>query len=83
MLAQLVSNIFYFYGVLIIIRSFLTWIPTLDWDAQPIKTLRQITDVYLDLFRSFIPPVGGLDFSPIVALIVLQIISTVIVGFLA
>jgi len=83
MLAQLVSNIFYFYGVLIIIRIFLTWIPTLDWDAQPIKTLRQITDVYLDLFRSFIPPVGGLDFSPIVALIVLQIISTVIVGFLA
>ncbi len=83
MLAQLVSQLFYFYGLLIIIRIFLTWIPTLDWDAQPIKTLRQITDVYLDLFRSFIPPIGGLDFSPVVALIVLQILSVIIVGFLS
>ena len=80
MFARLVSQIFYFYSILILIRIFLTWIPTLDWDAQPIKTLRQITDVYLDLFRSFIPPIGGLDFSPIVALLVLQILQTIIVG---
>lgn len=83
MLANLMSKLFYFYGLLIIIRIFLTWIPTLDWDAQPIKSLRQITDAYLDLFRSFIPPIGGLDFSPIVALIVLQILSVLIVGFLS
>ena len=80
MFARLVSQIFYFYSILILIRIFLTWIPTLDWDAQPIKTLRQITDVYLDLFRSFIPPIGGLDFSPIVALLVLQILQSIVVG---
>lgn len=72
---RIVNNLFYFYFLLIILRIFLTWIPTIDWSKQPIKTVREITDVYLDFFRLFIPPFGGLDFSPIIAIIVLQILQ--------
>ncbi len=56
----------------------MSWIPSINWEQQPIKAIRQVTDAYLDVFRKFIPPVGGLDFSPIVALIVLQIIQVLI-----
>jgi len=82
MILHLINQIFYFYGILILIRIFLTWIPTIDWDAQPMKALRTITDVYLDLFRRIVPPFGGLDFSPIIAIIVLQILQVIITSFI-
>jgi YggT family protein len=34
--------------------------------------LSQLTDPYLNIFRSIIPPLGGIDFSPILALLLLQ-----------
>lgn len=82
MIKNAIYNLFYFYEILIIVRIFMTWIPSINWEAQPTKTVRIITDLWLDLFRRFIPPVGGLDFSPIVAIIVLQILQTLIVGLL-
>ena len=69
------NNLFTLYFYIIIIRIFLTWIPSINWWRQPWETLAQITDIYLNLFKKFVPPVGGLDLSPIVALIVLQIIQ--------
>ena len=79
-IAKIVNNIFYFYFLLIIIRIFLTWIPNINWEQQPIKTVREVTDLYLNLFRRFIPPLGGLDFSPIIAILVLQVVQTVVVN---
>ena len=80
--AKIVNNIFYFYFLLIIIRIFLTWIPSINWEQQPIKWVREATDIYLDLFRRFIPPIGGLDFSPIIAILVLQVIQAVVVNII-
>ena len=77
-----INNIFNLYFFLIILRIFLSWIPGLRWENQPWSTLRDITDIYLNLFRRWIPPLGGLDFSPIVALIVLQIVQNLIVYIL-
>ena len=82
MILKAINNLFYFYYILIIIRIFLTWIPTRDWDAQPIKAIRLSTDWYLDIFRRIIPPFGGLDFSPIIAIIALQIFQIMITSFL-
>lgn len=73
-----INNIFNIYFFLIILRIFLSWIPSIQWEKQPWLTLQEITDIYLNLFRRWIPPIGGLDFSPIVALIVLQILQNVI-----
>jgi YggT family protein len=42
---------------------------------QIASTLSPITDPYLNLFRSIIPPLGGLDISPILAIFVLQILA--------
>lgn len=80
--ARVLNNLFYFYFLLIMIRIFLSWIPSIDWFSQPFKSIREITDLYLDLFRRLIPPVGGLDFSPIIAIIALQIIQSFTVGLL-
>ncbi|MDZ7967384.1 MULTISPECIES: YggT family protein [unclassified Nostoc] len=64
-----------FYSYLLIIRVLLTWFPTINWYNQPFAALAQITDPYLNLFRSIIPPLGGMDFSPILAFLALNVVS--------
>lgn len=80
MLLKAVNGIFNMFYILIILRIFMSWIPSIDWEQQPIKFVREITDAYLDVFRQFVPPLGGLDFSPIIAIIVLQILQGLITG---
>ena len=61
------------YGYLLIIRVLLTWFPSVDWSNQPFAALSQISDPYLNLFRSIIPSLGGMDFYPILAFLALNI----------
>jgi len=42
--------------------------------------LRDVCEPFLSIFRRVIPPLGGLDFSPILAILTLQIINNVVVG---
>ena len=67
MFAQAFATFLNIYFVLLIIRILLSWFPNVDWMSQPFATLSQLTDPYLNLFRSIIPPLGGIDFSPILA----------------
>ena len=41
--------------------------------------LRDVCEPYLSIFRRFIPPLGPIDISPIVAILVLQIVGGLIV----
>jgi YggT family protein len=63
------------YTVLLIVRVLLTWFPNIDFYSQPFAALAQITDPYLNLFRSIIPPLGGIDFSPILAFLALNLVG--------
>lgn len=82
MISKTINNLFYFYYLLIIIRIFLSWIPSIDWETQPFVGLRLVVDSFLGIFRGIIPPIGMLDISPIVAIILLQILQGVVVGFI-
>jgi len=42
--------------------------------------LRDTVTPYLNLFRRFIPPIGPLDISPIVAIFALQIVGNLLAG---
>jgi YggT family protein len=66
------------YVVLLIIRILLSWFPNINWFDPPFSILGQLTDPYLNIFRSIIPPLGGIDFSPMLAIILLQVLSSVV-----
>ena len=74
-LIQAISRFLQIYSVLLIIRILLTWFPTIDWSNPIFSTLAQLTDPYLNLFRSIIPPIGGLDLSAILAILALNLLS--------
>ncbi|PSN17040.1 YggT family protein [filamentous cyanobacterium CCP5] len=75
LVAQTLATFLQIYTVLLIIRILLSWFPNVDWMSPPFSVLSQLTDPYLNIFRSIIPPLGGIDLSPILAFLLLQFIS--------
>ncbi len=71
----LLSSLLSLYSLLILIRIFLTWIPNLDHSLAPVQLLFQITDPVLGFARRYIPPMGMVDLSPTIVLIVLLFLS--------
>jgi YggT family protein len=71
-LLRLINLIFTLYSFAIIIRSLLPWLGV-DYYHPVMRFLVQITEPLLAPLRRFIPPVGGLDFTPMVALVVLWV----------
>lgn len=63
------------YFVLLIVRILLSWFPNVNWLSPPFSVLSQLTDPYLNVFRSIIPPLGGIDFSPMLAIFLLQFVA--------
>lgn len=62
----------------IIARALLSWVRPDPYNPL-VQMLNQITDPILEPLRRVIPPVGGMmDISPIVALIILQILQTIV-----
>ncbi|NEO84296.1 MAG: YggT family protein [Spirulina sp. SIO3F2] len=76
-------NFLSIYSFILIVRLLLTWLPMVSWAQQLAATLSPITDPYLNIFRSFLPPMGGFDFSPILALLTLQFLGPFIIRMLA
>ncbi|MDY6803173.1 MAG: YggT family protein [Cyanobacteriota bacterium] len=82
LLANTLVTFLNIYMVLMFVRILLSWFPNINWYDPPFSILSQLTDPYLNLFRSFIPPLGGIDLSPIIAIFVLQIGAKFLMGIL-
>ena len=57
-------------------------VPYSRWSDALLTFLRQVCEPYLRIFRRFIPPLGPLDLSPIVAIFTLQIVGAIIVSLI-
>lgn len=66
------------YIVVSLVQQFAN-IPYYRWLSAIFGFLRDVVEPYLSLFRRFIPPIGPLDISPIIAILVLQIVGLWIV----
>lgn len=73
-LFQFFDLLFTVLSLAILARVLLSWIPNLSPSNPLVRILQQITDPILEPARRIIPPLGGLDISPIVVLLVLDFI---------
>jgi len=87
--ADYVSALFLVYIVLIFLNILMSWIPRMPYNRALRATLdfvKETTDPYLNLFRRFLPPIGGsgfaLDLSPMVGVIVLFVLQAIVVGLI-
>jgi YggT family protein len=77
-LLGIVDGLVRFYSMLIFAYVILSWFPSSGLVAEVKNVLAQLCEPYISLFRRILPVVsmggGGIDFSPLVALVVLQIV---------
>jgi YggT family protein len=78
-----ISSFVSIYLVLLFIRILLSWFPQVDWFNPPFSILSQLTDPYLNVFRNIIPPLGGLDISAILAILLLQVVQSAVLPSVA
>lgn len=92
-IAQYVDSLFLVYIILIFARIVISWVITFRGSlpySRPLKAvtdfIEQVVDPYLNLFRRFLPPLGGsrmaLDLSPIIAILVLFLLQGIVVGLI-
>lgn len=79
-----IVRIFDFYALLIVVWCILSWIPLPREGviADIVGAIDSLVSPYINLFRRFIPPFGGFDFSPVVAIIALQLVERLLLGIL-
>lgn len=73
------------YSMIIFIYVLMSWLPNTSTGVigDIYRVLGRICDPFLNLFKRFIPPIGGVvDISPIIALLVLQLLVRFIVRIL-
>lgn len=67
----LLSNLLYYYSWALIIYILMSWFPNARESAIG-QFFARICEPYLEPFRKIIPPLGMIDISPIVAILVLR-----------
>jgi YggT family protein len=85
-IADYLSTLIYVYTLLIVLYIVVQLLfavgfrPPYSRATDAVLTfLRDVCEPYLRIFRRILPSFGGLDFSPILAIFVLQIINSLVV----
>ena len=77
-IAGFLARLLSLYSFLIWVRIIMSWFVPYPREGSLTWYFSRIIDPYLNLFRRFIPPVMGVDWSPVVAILVLSIIERLI-----
>lgn len=80
-IARLVRTLFEFYNYLILGYVLLSWFPIRPGSLMDDigAVLQSLVGPYLSFFRRFIPPLGMIDWSPVVAILVLSLLENFII----
>ena len=85
---ELVDRAFQIYTLLLLARIIMSWIPLPDNPAvnTVARFIEDVTEPFLGLFRRLLPMANlggmGVDFSPIIAFFVLQMMQGVVIAVL-
>ena len=80
-LLRLINVMFFLYSLAFIARALLSWV-RISYYHPVARFLIQITEPVLAPLRRYIPPVGGVDFTPVVALLILWFVERMLIAVL-
>lgn len=66
------------YQGLIFLRVILSWFASPGAEQPAMDTLKRLTDPALDPVRKALPESGGIDFSPLIVLIGLELLKRIV-----
>ena len=72
-IAYILSSLFFAFG---------GRVPYARWSSAILGFLRDVCEPFLAIFRRFIPSIGAFDLSPIVAIIVLNVVGNLLANLI-
>ena len=80
-LVRMIETAIDLYMLVVFVRVILSWIPHNPY--QPvIRIIYQITDPPLKQIRQWLPPMAGMDFSPVVLIFALYFLKMILISIL-
>ena len=76
-IAMIVSILVQLYALVMLARVLMSWV-NIDPYSPLARTIYNLTEPVLAPIRNLIPPTGMIDFSPMIAMILLYIIAEII-----
>jgi YggT family protein len=80
--AAVVSLLIQLYSFVILARVLMSWV-NIDPYSPLARTIYELTEPVLAPVRNLLPPAAGLDFSPIIVIILLQVLQSILVASFA
>lgn len=69
------------YSFIVLARVIMTWIPNVDHSHPIAQFLYKATEPVLRPIRDALPQQSGLDFSPLIVLIAIMVLTRVLANF--
>jgi YggT family protein len=87
-LVRLINLLFELLNILILVEVVGSFVMAArvnlpSWAYDLLRTIHNLVDPIIAPIRRFVPAIGGLDFSPMIALILLDLLRRVVVSALA
>lgn len=57
----------------LVARFLLSWIPNVNYYHPVVRFIYRVSDFVVQPFRGILPPVGAIDFSPLIMFLVLRL----------
>ncbi len=88
MLITLINFFVQAFTILVLIEVIASWVLAAgvhlpEWGYEILRIVHILTAPILNPIRRLMPNMGGLDFSPLIALLLLQVIGNVLISALA
>ena len=74
-MGEFIAAVIRLYTLVLVIRMIFSWVPPQHRQNEFYRFLYTITEPVLAPFRRILPPMGGIDFSPILLFIILSLIA--------
>jgi YggT family protein len=80
-LYRLIDLVFWLLNLAILLRVLFSWINPDPYNTL-VRLVYQVTEPILAPLRRYIPPVAGLDITPMVALVFLELLHRIVIGLI-
>jgi len=72
---QIIDGVVSLLSMSLFIWCLLSWFPNINWQDQPFVTLNRIIKPILAPIEKVVPPIGGMNLSPIVLAVLLNVMA--------
>ena len=75
---QMLATLLRLYSLMLVVYALISWIMHEHHYPPAVRWLQSVVEPILNPIRKFLPPIGGIDFSVIAALLIIEMIRSFI-----